>query len=67
MKRYQNPDIFEPLAMAYALGTLQGQARQRYESLMDKHFYLRAVTEAYERQFMGLAEAVPPVNPPESV
>lgn len=67
MKRYQNPDIFEPLAMAYALGTLQGRARQRYEALMDKHFYLRAVTEAYERQFMGLAEAVPPVNPPESV
>lgn len=67
MKRYQNPDIFESLAMAYALGTLQGQARQRYESLMDKHFYLRAVTEAYERQFMSLAEAVPSVNPPESV
>ena len=48
MKRYQNPDIFEHLAMSYALGTLQGKARLRFEKLMSKHLYLRAVTYAYQ-------------------
>ncbi|MGB1255595.1 MAG: anti-sigma factor [Thiolinea sp.] len=67
MKRYQNPDVFEPLAMAYALGTLQGRARARFQKLMAKHFYLRVVTEAYEHQFAGLAGLLPPEDPPAVV
>jgi anti-sigma-K factor RskA len=38
MKRYQNSDIFEHLAMSYALGTLQGKARLRFEKLQQKQF-----------------------------
>lgn len=67
MKRYQNPEVFERLAMSYALGTLQGQARQRFERLLDHHFYLRAVTNAYQQQFSGLVELIPPVEPPARV
>lgn len=67
MKRYQNPDVFEPLAMAYALGTLQGRARARFEQLMGRHFYLRVVTEAYEHQFAGLAGLLPPEEPSPEV
>lgn len=67
MKRYQNPDVFEPLAMAYALGTLQGRARARFETLMSQHFYLRVVTEAYEHQFAGLAGLLPPEEPSPQV
>ena len=67
MKRYQNPDVFEPLAMSYALGTLQGRARARFEKLMAKHFYLRVVTEAYEHQFSGLAGLLPSEEPPPEV
>ncbi len=67
MKRYQNPDVFEPLAMAYALGTLQGRARARFEQLMVRHFYLRVVTEAYEQQFAGLVDLLPSEAPSAAV
>ena len=67
MKRYQNPEVFEPLAMAYALGTLQGKARQRFKTLMARHFYLRVVAEAYERQFSGLVGLLPPEEPSPEV
>lgn len=67
MKRYQNPEIFEPLAMAYALGTLQGRARKRFEKLMSRHFYLRVVAQAYEQQFAGLVGLLPPEEPSPAV
>lgn len=67
MKRYKNPDIFEPLAMAYALGTLQGRARNRFEQLMQQHLYLRATTQAYQQKFNSLAELVPPQTVPTRV
>lgn len=67
MKRYQNPDIFEHLAMSYALGTLQGKARLRFEKLMGKHLYLRAVTHAYQQQFAPLANLLPAEQPPARV
>ncbi|MFZ1344824.1 anti-sigma factor [Thiothrix eikelboomii] len=60
MKRYKNPDIFEPLAMAYALGTLHGKARLRFEQLMARHLYLRATVQAYQQKLNGLAEILPP-------
>lgn len=67
MKRYQNPEVFERLAMSYVLGTLQGRARQRFGHLLDNHFYLRAVTDAYQRQFSGMVEILQPVEPPVRV
>lgn len=67
MKRYQNPDIFEYLAMSYALGTLQGKARLRFEKLMSRHLYLRAVTHAYQQQFAPLANLLPEEQPPARV
>lgn len=67
MKRYKNPDIFEPLAIAYALGTLQGRARRRFEQLMQQHLYLRATTQAYQQKFNGLAELLPPQTVPTRV
>jgi anti-sigma-K factor RskA len=67
MKRYQNPDIFEYLAMSYALGTLQGKARLRFETLQARHLYLRAVTDAYQQQFAPLVELLPTEQPPVRV
>lgn len=67
MRRYQNPDVFEPLAMAYALGTLRGRARERFKKLMAQHFYLRVVAEAYEQQFAGLVGLLPPQEPSPEV
>ena len=66
-KRYQNPEIFEQLAIEYAVGGLQGRARKRFEALMDTHFYLQAVVEAYEHKFAHLVELLPEANPSDKV
>lgn len=63
MKRYRNPDVFEPLAMSYALGTLKGKARLRFDKLMEKHLYLREVTAAYQQKSAPLLGLLPPQQP----
>lgn len=63
IQRYQNPELFERLAMEYAIGIMHGGARKRFETLMERHLYLRATTEAYEHQFARLAELLPMEQP----
>ncbi|PWQ99021.1 anti-sigma factor [Leucothrix arctica] len=67
LNRYQNPEIFERLAMAYAAGTLHGRARLRFEALKNQHFYLEATTNAYESKFGNLAELLPGEKPSDQV
>lgn len=67
LKRYQNPEIFEKLAMGYASGTLHGRARLRFEKLKSKHFYLEATTNAYESKFGNLVELLPNERPSDQV
>ena len=67
IKRYQNPEIFEQLAIEYAVGALHGRAKKRFEALMDTHFYLRATTEAYEHKFAHLVELLPDAQPSADV
>ncbi len=66
-KRYQNPEVFELLAMEYAVGSLQGRARERFEVLMDTHFYLKATVDAYEAKFSNLVELLPEKKPSDAV
>lgn len=66
-KRYQNPEVFELLAMEYAVGALQGRARERFEVLMDTHFYLRATVDAYQAKFANLVELLPEQKPSDKV
>jgi len=68
LNRYQNPEIFEKLAMAYAAGTLHGRARLRFEKLKSEHFYLEATTSAYESKrkkkqagLVGYPQPMPPL------
>lgn len=65
--RYQNPELFEQLAIEYAVGSLHGRARKRFEVLMDTHFYLRAVVDAYENKFAHLVELLPDEKPSDQV
>jgi len=67
LNRYQNPEIFEQLAIEYAVGSMQGRARKRFEALMDTHFYLRAVVDAYENKFASLVELLPDAKPSNKV
>lgn len=66
-KRYQDPEVFEQLAIEYAAGSLQGRARKRFEVLMDTHFYLRATVDAYESKFANLVELLPDETPSNKV
>ncbi|MCK5903462.1 MAG: anti-sigma factor [Cocleimonas sp.] len=63
IKRYQNPEIFEQLAIEYVVGGLHGRARKRFETLMETHFYLKATVEAYELKFAHLVELLPDEKP----
>lgn len=65
--RYQNPEVFEQLAIEYAVGSMQGRARKRFEALMDTHFYLRATVDAYENKFANLVELLPDAQPTDKV
>jgi anti-sigma-K factor RskA len=67
IKRYQNPEIFEQLAMEYAVGGLHGRAKKRFEALMETHFYLKATVEAYEYKFAHLVELLPDEKPSDQV
>ena len=67
LKRYQNPELFEQLAIEYAVGSLHGRARKRFEALMDTHFYLQAVVDAYENKFAHLVELLPDEKPSDKV
>lgn len=66
-KRYQNPEVFEQLAIEYAVGSMRGRARKRFEILMDTHFYLKATVEAYENKFANLVELLPETKAPDTV
>lgn len=66
-KRYQNPELFEQLAIEYAVGSMQGRAKKRFEALMETHFYLRAVVDAYENKFASLVELLPDAQPSNQV
>ncbi len=67
IKRYQNPEVFEQLAIEYAVGALHGRAKKRFEALMEIHFYLKATTEAYQNKFAHLVELLPDEKPSDTV
>jgi anti-sigma-K factor RskA len=67
IKRYQNPEIFEQLAIEYVVGALHGRARKRFEVLMETHFYLQATVEAYEHKFAHLVELLPEAQPSDQL
>ncbi|MBO0754380.1 MAG: anti-sigma factor [Bradyrhizobiaceae bacterium] len=64
---YSDPELRDRLAAEYALGTLSGRARRRFERLLSGDRDLRNVVEGWELRLSGLAESVPAVEPPAHV
>jgi anti-sigma-K factor RskA len=60
---YARPELAERLAAEYALGTLRGPARRRFEALLPSHPALRAAVAAWQQRLAPLAAAVPEVEP----
>lgn len=65
--RALNADDRSQLAAEYALGTLRGPARARFERLLETDEALRAEVDAWNARFAPLAGAVKEVEPPARV
>jgi anti-sigma-K factor RskA len=65
--KYRNDDLREALAAEYALGTLQGRARRRFERSLKDDPRLRRTVAAWQERLAPLNEAVEPVQPPARV
>jgi anti-sigma-K factor RskA len=64
---YADPELRERLAAEYALGTLQGPARRRFERLLSGDPGLRDLAQDWELRINLLAESAPAVAPPPRV
>jgi anti-sigma-K factor RskA len=63
----KTPERIESLAAEYVLGSLQGSARKRFERWMMESYRVRQEVWFWEEKLSGLAELVPPKQPPKQV
>ena len=63
----RHPELLERLAAGYALGTLRGGARRRFEQLAREHAGVRAAALLWQGRWSALAELQPPVPPDDAV
>jgi anti-sigma-K factor RskA len=64
---YADPDLRDRLAAEYALGTLRGPVRRRFERLLSDDARLRDSAEEWELRINLLGESAPAVAPPARV
>lgn len=64
---YSNPQLLEELAAQYALGTLRGPARQRFERICQQSQAAMNAVQRWEDRLYGLAGQIKPVAPPAYV
>jgi anti-sigma-K factor RskA len=57
------PERLQALAREYALGTLHGGARRRFERLLHESLAARSAVARWQQEFAGLALTLPPVMP----
>lgn len=65
--RYQNPEMRGQLAAEYALGTLRGLARARFEKLLHGDATLREEVTFWHERFSDFARRLKPVAPRDVV
>ena len=63
----QHPDLLDRLAASYALGTLRGGARRRFEALAREHATVRAAALVWLTRWSGLTELQPAIDPAPAV
>ena len=63
MNLIQNPPLVEQLAASYALGTLRGGARRRFEALARNHAEVRAQALIWQGRMASVAELQPEAAP----
>lgn len=63
MKWYQHPSVIDRLAASYVLGTLQGGARRRFETVVYSQPTVAAVVASWTEQMSPLHTALEPMKP----
>lgn len=63
----QSPELLDRLAASYALGTLRGGARRRFETLAREHATVRAAALVWQTRWSGLTELQPVAQPAPAV
>lgn len=63
----RNPSLVEQLAASYALGTLRGGARRRFEALARTHASVRAAALIWQGRMASVAELQPQAAPSPAV
>lgn len=61
------PELMDRLAAAYALGTLRGGARRRFETLARSSPALRVAAQVWQERFMSITELQPSQAPGPNV
>jgi anti-sigma-K factor RskA len=64
MDLMRNPQLAERLAAAYALGTLRGGARRRFEQMARRNPTLRAQALVWQERFAAMTELQPQIPSP---
>lgn len=67
MNIIHNPELLDRLAASYALGTLRGGARRRFETLAREHAAIRAAALTWQGHWSGLAELQNTAQPAPAV
>ncbi len=63
MNLLSNPELIDRLAGSYAMGTLRGGARRRFEALAREHAPVRAAALLWRSRLAGLIELQPRLEP----
>ncbi|MBC7701880.1 anti-sigma factor [Aquabacterium sp.] len=64
---YSRPERADRLASEYVLGTLQGPARRRFETLLPAHPQLRRAVAEWQERLVPMSEVLPEVAPSPKV
>lgn len=67
MDIHRHPELLDRLAAAYALGTLRGGARRRFEALARERAPVRAAALLWQSRLVSVNELQAPAQPPAAV
>lgn len=67
MDIHRHPELLDRLAAAYALGTLRGGARRRFETLARERAPVRAAALVWQSRMLSVNELQAPEAPPAAV
>jgi anti-sigma-K factor RskA len=67
MRLQDHPELLDRLAASYALGTLRGGARRRFETLARQQPAIQRACQHWQGRLAGLTELQPAIEPPPYV